>query len=251
MNSETTTTPDPAAAAPGAEPRASIWEDFLDIFYAPAAVFARRREGPFWPALLVLTVLMILLFYAGQQALAPMFDAEFERATEAALRQNPELTAEQLERMREMGETFGLIGFAVGFPVGVLVIGLVVWVAGKLFGAAAGLVTALTIAVYSQFPRIVQQLAALGQGLVMSPESLDSRYAVSVGPARFLDPDTTAPVLLTLASRFDVFTLWATALVGVGLYVAGRLPKGQAAAAALLVWLVGALPELLGALRAG
>lgn len=241
------TTPD----APPAEPRAAVWEDFLDIFYAPAQVFARRRQGPVWPALLVLALLMAFLFYAGQQALAPMYDAEFQRATEAALRQNPELGPEQLAQMERMGRTFGFVAFALGFPIAILVTGLVIWLVGRLFGAAAGFVAALVIATYSQFPRLLQQVVAIAQGWVMSPESLDSQHAVAFGPARFLDPDTTAPVLLALAARLDLFTIWVTALIAVGLLVIGRLPAGRAVAAAAVVWLIGGLPDLLGALRGG
>ena len=25
-----------------------VWEDFIDIFYAPSQVFARREHGSFW-----------------------------------------------------------------------------------------------------------------------------------------------------------------------------------------------------------
>jgi hypothetical protein len=245
MNPETT------PATPAAEPRAAVWEDFLDIYYAPAQVFARRRHGPVWPALLLLALVMGFLFYAGQQALAPMYDAEFQRATEAALSQNPQLGPDQLAQMERMGRTFGFVAFALGFPLGVLVIGLVLWLVGRAFGAAVGFVSALVIATYSQFPSLLQQVVAIAQGLLMSPESLDSQHAVALGPARFLDPDTTAPLLLALAARLDLFTLWVTALIAVGLLVIGRLPAPRAVAAAAVVWLIGGLPDLLGALRGG
>ena len=32
-------------ASPTATPRVGIWEDFIDIFYAPSAVFLRRENG--------------------------------------------------------------------------------------------------------------------------------------------------------------------------------------------------------------
>jgi hypothetical protein len=40
-----------------AEPRASRWEDFIDIFYAPASVFARRATSGFFLPMVVVTVL--------------------------------------------------------------------------------------------------------------------------------------------------------------------------------------------------
>jgi ABC-type transport system involved in cytochrome c biogenesis permease component len=48
-----------------------------------------------------------------------------------------------------------------------------------------------------------------------------------------------------------VFTIWVTVLLAIGLHVVGKIPKQQAAIAAVIVWVVGALPALLGALRGG
>ena len=48
--------------------KASLWEDFIEIFFAPSAVFARRRDGRFWLALIVYT-LLIGAFFAGASAL--------------------------------------------------------------------------------------------------------------------------------------------------------------------------------------
>ena len=36
--------------------KAGLWEDFVDIFYAPSSVFARRADGKFGLALLFLIV---------------------------------------------------------------------------------------------------------------------------------------------------------------------------------------------------
>jgi hypothetical protein len=42
-----------------------------------------------------------------------------------------------------------------------------------------------------------------------------------------------------------------TVLLGIGLYVVGKLSKQQAAIAAAITWVVGALPVVFGALRQG
>jgi hypothetical protein len=74
---------------------------------------------------------------------------------------------------------------------------------------------------------------------------------LSVGPARFLDPDTASAMSVALAARFDFFVLWITILLAIGLKVIGKIPMNKAMVAAILVWLVGALPALLGAIAAG
>jgi hypothetical protein len=42
-----------------------------------------------------------------------------------------------------------------------------------------------------------------------------------------------------------------TVLLAIGLYVVGKVPKEKAAIAAGITWVVGALPAVFGALRAG
>ena len=40
-----------------------------------------------------------------------------------------------------------------------------------------------------------------------------------------------------------------TVLLAVGLHVTGKVPKGKAAIAAIIVWILGALPGLYGAMK--
>jgi hypothetical protein len=56
--------------------------------------------------------------------------------------------------------------------------------------------------------------------------------------------------MLSLLTRFDLFTIWATVLLAIGLAVVAKIPKSRAAMAAALVWVIGGLPVLVGALRA-
>jgi hypothetical protein len=87
--------------------------------------------------------------------------------------------------------------------------------------------------------------------MFMSPDSLNATNAVGLNLARFMDPDKASPVLIALGSRVDVFTIWITVLLAIGIHVLGKIPKQQAYIAAAITWAVGALPAVLGALRAG
>ena len=42
--------------------RVAIWEDFIDIFYAPSAVFRRREHGSVFIPLIVVTLLTGAIF---------------------------------------------------------------------------------------------------------------------------------------------------------------------------------------------
>ncbi|GAC1484327.1 MAG: hypothetical protein NVS1B5_04530 [Gemmatimonadaceae bacterium] len=99
---------------------------------------------------------------------------------------------------------------------------------------------AIMIATYAEVPRIVQLLTNAAQGLFLSPERLNSVNSVGFNLVRFVDPDRVAPLLIVLASRVDLFTIWITALLGIGLHVVGKISKQQAAIAAAITWVVGA-----------
>src|SRR5471030_2385219 len=202
--------------------KAGLWEDFVDIFYAPSSVFARRSEGKFGMALLFLAIIGTVLFFLTKNAMAPVMDAEFTRQTAAAMRKNPSLTAEQMASGRGFVEMLGPLFFAIGITVSVLGTGLVLWVVGKLFDAKESVAAAIMIATYAEVPRIVQILTNAAQGLVMSPERLNSMNAVGFSIARFMDPDGS-PVMLALAGRVDLFTIWVTVLLAIGLHVVGKI----------------------------
>lgn len=244
-------TESPEGAETSTSAPASLWEDFVDIFYAPSDVFARRREGKFGYALLFLTLAGVALHFLSRNAMQPVMDAEFAFRSGEMMRQNPQMTSEQLAAGRGFFETFAPIIFAVLFPVSIIATGFVLWAAGKLFDAKEPLVAALMISTYSQVPRLVQFLTAASQGLFMDPSSITSAHSVSLSLARFMDPVASSPVLLVLASRVDVFTIWVTVLLAIGLHVVGKIPKQSAAIAAAITWLAGGLPAILAALRAG
>jgi hypothetical protein len=240
---------DAFAAAPTPVKPASRWEDFIDIFYAPASVFARRSTSGFGIPLLVVTVIIGVIFIANSGVMQPIMDAEFSRGMAAAMKKNPAITPEMMQKGRAIGETFAKIGAFVFVPIAIFLTGLVLWLIGKLFDAKESLGAALMVTAYAYVPKILESVLTGVQGLLMDPASLNGRYKVSLGVGRFLDPDTASPMLLALLGRVDVFTIWVTVLLAIGLSVTGRIPRSKAAMAAVLVWICGALPGILGALR--
>jgi len=235
---------------PAATSRAAIWEDFIDIFYAPGAVFRRRENGSFFVPLVVVTIVCGVLFYLNSGALQPVFDAEFDRQMSVAMRQNPNIPPEAVERIRGFGMRMQQIGMFVFIPLAIVGVGIATWLAGKLVDAKQTFRAAMVVAAYAYAPRILDMVLHGLQGLFLDPAQLDGRFRLSIGVGRFLDPDTVSPMLLAVVGRIDLITLWITVLIAIGICVTGRIPMRKAAIAAAIVWLVGALPLILGALRA-
>jgi hypothetical protein len=53
-----------------------------------------------------------------------------------------------------------------------------------------------------------------------------------------------SPGVIGLAGRVDVFTLWVTVLIVIGLMVVAKLPREKAVPAGLVVWVLGGLPAI-------
>jgi len=219
-------------------------DDYLDVFVAPSKLFERRSDGKFGQALVVLVVLVAILFFATKSAMAPIMDAEMAKGMAA----NPNLTPEQIEGMKKFGGMAFGASLIVGTPIAVLLLGLVIFLVAKMVGQGMSYAQGATVATFSMFPRMVDSIVSAVQALLMDESQLTSRYSVSLGLGRFLE-STTNPVLLALIGRLDVFTIWVTILVAIGLKVMAKATAAQAAIGAVIVWFVGALPTVLGALR--
>ena len=235
--------PSGTVASPAPEP-ASLWEDFLDILYEPSAVFARREKGNFWIPMLVVTIALGALFLANGRVMDPIIDAETQRGMAAAMEQNPQITPEMVDQMRGVSGTIMKVSMFLTIPIVLFVIGVVLYLVGKLFGAQQTFRAALVVAAYAYVPKIIEAVLAGVQGFFVDPAQLDGRFRLTLGIGRFLDPDTTSPMLVGLLGRVDVFTIWVTVLLAIGLAVTGRISRGRAALAGLVIWVVGALPSL-------
>jgi hypothetical protein len=230
-------------------PQASLWEDFIDVFTSPSQVFRRRENSGFGLQLLVLTVLFAAIILGTKSLVQPIMDAEMARQGAHLMRAHPEVTAEQLQKQQAIGEKLGPIFIIIALPIFAMLTGLVLWLVGKLFDSKQTASQGIMVATYAFFPKLLATVVGALIAYLSSPERLNGMARMSVGLGALLDPDKTSPVLLALLARVDVFTLWETALLAIGLQVTGKVSKTNSYIAAAIVWLIGALPGVLGALR--
>src|SRR4030095_10330137 len=90
----------PTTVEPKKPEKASLLDDFMDIFYAPSAVFARRANANFWVPLLIVSVLLGVIFFANRDLIDPIMEAEFARAM-AKNPQAQQMTPDQVETARQ------------------------------------------------------------------------------------------------------------------------------------------------------
>jgi hypothetical protein len=233
-----------------APPNASFWEDLIDIFLSPVAVFRRRQGKSVWPPLLFVALSIAVIFFLTFDTLSPIFDAEFTRNAAKQMAANPRLTPEVMEQGRKFAGIGAKYFSGVVMLITMTILGLFTWLLGKIVGSVATLADAMNIAAWSYMPRVLGSIAGAVQGLLMDPSKLNSQLSISLSPARFMDADASNPVLYQIAGRFDLMTIWVTILLGIGVYVMGKVSKGRAASFAVMIWILGALPALRAAFLA-
>jgi hypothetical protein len=219
---------------------ASRWEDLVDIFYAPSAVYERRRDGRWGLPLLVYTLLSALVLFASRPMMQPMLERQAAQQMEKLREQG--MSGEQLEMAAKMSRSMmdsplTLIPMVAGIPIAVFVSALALWAASRLFGGTQSLGQSMTIATFANVPRLLVSIVALGLLYATGSEGMSSPYAAGLSPAALL-PDDTSGIVLALLSRLELGVLWATVLLGVGVHVIGRVSKQSAATIAGLVWLL-------------
>ncbi|HEU4584706.1 MAG TPA: YIP1 family protein [Gemmatimonadaceae bacterium] len=226
----------------------SLFEDVIEIFTSPAKVFARRKGRGFWLALLVYTVIIAALAIGTKPLMQPVYDAVWQQSAAQIAKQNPQITPEQLEKGRAIQDKFAVVGAIIATPIMVLLTGLLLWIAGKLFDAEEPLGDAMMVSTFSFFPKILSLVVGALIAMFASPANITSPFNVSVGPGYFIDA-MQHPILMAVVGRLDLFTIWVTVLLAIGLHVVGKIPIGKAAIAAAIVWVLGALPGLYGAMK--
>src|SRR5262249_23637783 len=230
-----------ASTTPAAPSQASFWEDLIDIFYQPVAVFRRRVKGNAWAPFLFVVIAMGIITYATFPAIQPAVDGDTARMIPKLLKQYPQATAEQLQAgIDKQTALFRYLGVAF-FGLIVLADGFFVWLLGKMFGAVENFGAAMLIASYAFLPRVLGAVIGGAEGLLMDPSNLRSAAQLTLGPARFVDPDTASPLTVALLSRLDLTIVWQTVLLAIGLAVIGRVSRGKAVVFGIAIWLVGSL----------
>ena len=235
-----------ATAAPAAKP-ASLWEDFIDLFYAPSTVFDRRRNANPWPVILIVTGLLLAITVLTFNSLAGIMEPVMRRAMEKAMASNPQFTQDmmdtQLRRSMKIAPWF-----PVFTPILMLLGAVVLWLIAKLFGSKANYTQSLLIVAYACISFVVGTLITGVQALVLDTTKYTNPIQLSIGPARFVDVSTSSPWVLGLLLTLDLLSIWRLALLAIGVHVIGRTSKNAAWAFAVIAFLVMYLMNVRNAL---
>jgi len=215
--------------------KTAAWEDVLDIFYAPRAVFERRRDGKYLVPVIVLCLTTAVVFFLSRQLNDVLQDVEFARV----IRQNG-MTAEQAAAGRAMTKKVGELGIylvPIFVAIGVWVTGTLIQILGRAMGAKLNFAQGCTIAALSSLPELLGKVLVGTQAVFLDTASVAHRHSFSISVARFL-PGDVSNWLLKFAAMIDPFVLWGACLLGLGAYVIGGMEKEKAAVLAIILTLL-------------
>jgi hypothetical protein len=240
-------TPSPFDLEPAPKAKAagfwSTWEDALDIFYSPTAVFQRRLDGRYGLALIILIALSIGVYYLSAQVNEAIFDIEFKKSIAAQAAAGRPMSEKDLAAAKQVSEKFASF-FVFVLPifsaVAAWVTGLILRLLGNLMGGRFTYAQATALGVLAGFPEVLNRAAVGAQGLVLDPSTITSKYSFAVSAARFL-PDTTNSIVLKCAAIADPFVLWSAFLVGLGAHILGNMEKEKAAVLAIIYTILSSL----------
>ena len=247
-------TPQPAAA-----PRSGL-ANIVDIIIAPNAAFERLRQVPVWGWAFLVAV---LLGIAGTIVAGPAIQHAMETsmpATLAASDSIAKLPADQQQKQIAAIMSFSRIlakFYWVFIPPGLLIAGLIQALIMLIANAATRgdgsfkkfFALSITVSV------VGTGLASIVLGVIVTlrgANAFETTTAVqSAVPSLALLAPGAKGALAGFLGALNVFVLWATALIALGMARVGRIPVGAAWATAIIMVLVTASFAAYGARNGG
>ena len=231
--------------APATAPeKASVFEDFIDIFASPAKVFARREKGDYGIQLLIVSLIAAGFVFANRGLMSQVMDAEFSRRAADMMAKNPRITEDMLATQRSISMKIGAVIGYIGTPIGVFIMALLAWLAAKITSAKITYTQAATIITLAWIPRLLSSLVTTVVVLLTDTSNVTSPFQLTFSPARFMSPDAANHRIMALLSNLDVFSLWFYILMGIGIAVMAKVPRSKGYIAAAIVFVIGALPTI-------
>jgi hypothetical protein len=206
----------------------------INTFFAPTKTFTDlRRNASWWAPFLIIAIVSTLFVYTVDQKVG------FRKVAENQIQAQPKqadrmerMPAEQREKAMQQQVNFTKI-FSYVFPLFILI-----WyaiVAGVLlatlkFGASVDVKfkTLFALCIYSSVPSLLKTLLAILSLLAgVNSDSFTFQNPVATNPGYFVDR-AAHPVLGSLLTSFDIFTIWTLALAAIGITCITKVKSGTA-----------------------
>jgi len=220
-------------------------EDILEILWAPGRVFERVRDQKVGGYLLMLALVTLVLVIPIRGLVQPYLDANIDLQFQMQAARGRPVAPEALAAARRISGIGYLVSSILLVPVGALVGGLFLLIGGKIGGARLRYGQAMLIAALALVPRVLGTLVVAIEAALREVPSGETLYALSIGPARFVDPATLSPAILGILATLDVFSVWQVVLYVIGVQQVARVDRSSGVVAAVVAWGLGTIATLI------
>ena len=224
-----------AAVVPPQEPAPlSEGQRLACTFLAPSRTFTDLRRNASWWAPFLITAMVSLLFvYVVDQKIG--FRKVLENQMQFAPKQADRLERLPADQRQEMMQRQVTILKIISYGYFVVILALNAIIAAVLlatlkFGAGANVKykTLFALVIYASLPELLKSLLAILSLLVgVNSDAFTFQNPVATNPGYFIDP-AASPVLYSLLTRLDIFTIWALVLAAIGITCISKVKTGTA-----------------------
>ncbi len=212
-----------APPMPEEQPGDSFLSRAVGVFISPGRAFESVVRRPDF-----LTPLIIAIVAAIAVTETMMAKIGMERIVRQSIELSgkaSQMSAEQLQQAVHQGATIGgilaRVAELVGAPVYLLMVaGVGLFIVNVMFGATTNFKVNFSLVCYAYLVGLVGMVLALVVILFGDAEQFNPQNFVPSNVGFFLNPHETSKPLYTIASSFDVFTVWFLILAALGLSIA-------------------------------
>ena len=227
----------PAVETPAPRTK-NVFERIAGVLFAPAETFADIARHP---DILAPTLMIIIIGYACTAMVMPKMDFTEMIAMQSSQmrKQNPNIGEEQLAQIERISiataKVFGWLSPII-LTIWYAIVAGALLLAFKIFGGQGTYKQAFSTTLYAWMPLVL--FSILMAIIVMARGTFDVTTAATLvksNPA-FLVDMKEQPVLFSLLSALDLFTIWTVVLLIIGFATMTRTSIGKAAAIVLSLW---------------
>ena len=231
-----------------------------NIFIEPEPTFKDlRRKARFILAGVIMALLVTaysfgLNYKIGEQGVRTFIEQQIDKSPQAgSLSKEQKNDAVDLQMKINTYSKFAVpVIVFISFFVG----GLLYWLGAKAFGGSGGFMHNLSVWVYSGFaPGVVAMLATFVVMFLKDADDIDLALAQKGLVQQYTNLGflfgKEQPILTTIVSTFDLFSIWGWILAAMGLRLVNGLSKGSAWTLVIIYTVIGLLFRLVGAMLSG
>lgn len=190
------------------------------------------------PDVLVPLIVILVISTISGIVLAPRMEFDSMRTQMAA--RNPNLSPDDIDRGVRIAGAVGKVS-AYASPLIALaafaIMAGVLFIAFRLFGGEGTFKQAFSVVIYAWIPRVIQGIILTIIIAFKGTVDVNDMPTLVRSNLAFLTDMSQHPVLFSLLSTFDLFTIWTVILLIVGFAWTSRFTKTRSAAIILSIWM--------------